>query len=129
MLGFVVAVAVWLEILAGASFLIAPGIACRLLFAYPPDGVGIPLARFAGVALIALGIACLPWADPGPHRSAALGLLVFNVEVTALFSFLAFATTFRGVLLWPAVVLHAILAVALLQQFRTRNSLHHSSIF
>src|SRR5229473_7346974 len=116
----VVIVAAWLEIVVGASFVTALEVPCRLLFAATPEGVAIPLARFAGVALVALGIACLPSKAAGPGRSAMLGLLVFNVGATIFFAWVAVATTFRGLLLWPVVILHAVIAAALLLQFLTR---------
>jgi hypothetical protein len=99
--------------------LTAPGVACRLLFATNPEGVGIALARFARVGLLALGIACLPSTAAGSGRSALLGLLVFNFGVAILFAWVGVATTLHGVLLWPAVVLHAVIAVALLAQLLT----------
>lgn len=41
------------------SFVAVLDLPCRLLFAATPEGVAIPLARFVGVALLGLGIACL----------------------------------------------------------------------
>lgn len=67
-------VAAWLEIVVGATFLTVPDIPSRLLFAATPDGVGLPLARFSGIALVALGIACLPSKAIGSSRSAVLRL-------------------------------------------------------
>jgi hypothetical protein len=119
---FVVKVAAGLEVVVGIIFLTAPDIPCRLLFAATPEGLGILLGRFAGIALVALGITCLISAAPGPLRSGALGLLVFNVGATFFFAWVAVATAFRGSLLWPVVVLHAILAAALLPQFLTMRS-------
>ena len=92
----VVMVSAWLEIVAGASFLTALDVPCRMLFAATPQGVGIPLTRFAGVALVALGIACLPSKAALPRRSAVLGLLVYNAGATVLLAWIAIATTFRG---------------------------------
>ena len=77
------------------------------------------LARFAGVGLFALGIACLPSTATGSHRSAVSGLIVFNVGVASLFTWVGVATTLRGALLWPVVVLHAAIAAALLPQLLT----------
>jgi hypothetical protein len=118
----VVIAAAWLEIVVGASIVTVPNVPCRLLFATTPEGVGIPLARFAGVALVALGIACLPSKAAGSPRSAVLGLLVFNVGATVLLAWVAIANTFRGIVLWPVVVLHALIAAALLTQFLTRDA-------
>jgi hypothetical protein len=115
----VVMTAVWLEIVVGAIFLTVPDVPCRLLFAAKPEGVGVVLARFAGVGLFALGIACLPSTATGSHRNAVFGLIVFNVGVASLFAWVGVATTLRGELLWPVVVLHAAIALALLPQLFT----------
>jgi hypothetical protein len=110
----VVMTAAWLEIVAGAACIAALNVACRLLFAATPGGIGRPLGRFAGVALVALGIACLPSTVAGSPRKAVQGLLTYNVGVAILLAWVGVATTLRGVLLWPAVILHAVIAAALL---------------
>ena len=120
---YVVKLAAGLEVVVGIFFLTAPDIPCRLLFAATPEGLGIVLGRFAGAALVALAITCLISGAPEPCRSAALGLLVFNVSATIFFAWVAVATAFRGFLLWPVVVLHAIIAAALLTHFLTGSSL------
>jgi hypothetical protein len=52
--------AAWIEIVVGASFLVALNGQTQGLFGATPDGACIPIARFAGIAPIGLGIACLP---------------------------------------------------------------------
>jgi len=118
----VVMAADWLEIVVGTTILMVPDVACMLLFAAKAEGVAMPLARFAGVALFALGIACLPSTAVGPRRSAGLGLFAFNAGVTVLLAWVGVATTLRGFLLWPAVILHAGIAAALLPQLLARGS-------
>jgi hypothetical protein len=113
---FIVTGASWLEIIVGLSILTILNAACRLLFAATPSGVAIVLGRFAGVALLGLGVACLPSKIAGPSRGAVMGLLTFNVGATLFFGWVALATTFRGVLLWPAGLLHAAISIALLPQ-------------
>jgi heme A synthase len=111
--------ATWLEVVVGATLLAAPDYLCQLLFAAKPEGVGIVLARVAGFGLFALGIACLPSTATGSRRRAVLGLFVFNFGVAILLAWVGIATTFSGVLLWPTIVLHAIIAAALLAQLLT----------
>lgn len=113
----VVKAAAWLEIVVGAIFVTVPDIPCRLLFAVAPGGVGVPLGRFAGIALFALGTACAPSTTPGSRRSAVLGLLIYNAGAVIFLTTVALATTFRGFLLWPVVILHGAIAAALLPQF------------
>jgi hypothetical protein len=120
---YVVKLAAGFEIVVGAIFLTVPDALCRTLFAMTPQGIGTLLGRFAGVALIALGTTGSIWGATEPLRSAALGLFVFNIGATIFLVWVAVATTFRGPLLWPGVILHATIAVALLPQFLTRRSL------
>ena len=112
----IVTAAAWLEIVVGAIVLLAPDVPCLLLFATKPEGTGVPLARFAGIALVALGIACLPSVVAGSRYGAVLGLFAFNVGTAFLFGWVGVATTLRGLLLWPAAILHAAIAAALLPQ-------------
>jgi len=114
----VVMAAAWLEIIVGAILLASVNAPSRLLFVASPGVAGVLLGRFLGVALVALGVACVPSKSAGPDRSAVRGLAVFNVGMTIFFAWVAIATTFRGILLWPAVILHAVLAAALLAQLK-----------
>ena len=111
---YLIMTAAWSEIVGGVAFLTAPNVVCRLLFAATPEGIGLPIGRLAGVALVALGIACLPLRLAGPHLSAVLGLLAYNIGVAVLLGRLGLTTTLRGALLWPLVILHAVIAAALL---------------
>ena len=105
----VLLIAAWFEIIVGASFFLAFNTQSQFLFGTTPEGiVGITFARFSGIALICLGIACLRSGTSGVRT-----LLVFNVAVTIFFAWVAVTTTFRGVLLWPVVTMHAVIAIAL----------------
>jgi len=94
------------EAATGAALLIVPSLVGRLLLGEELTGVAILVARVAGIALIALGIAC--W--PGPPR---VGMLAYSAAVTVYLGYVGFAGALNGVLLWPAVVLHAILTALL----------------
>jgi hypothetical protein len=113
--------AAWLEIVAGIVFVTAINVVCEVLFAVKPEGVGIVFGRFAGVVLFALGIACLPSRAPAPLGKATVGLFIFNAGIAMLFAWVGFATTLRGVLLWPVFTLHAVIAAALLPQLLARR--------
>jgi len=78
---------------------------CIYLLGEQLTGLAMPLARGAGIALIALGIAC--W--PGPPL---VGTLTYRALVMLYLAYLGFAGL-SGILLWPAVVLHAILTTLL----------------
>ena len=90
----------------GLALLIAPSLVGRLLLGEELIGIAIPVARVAGIALIALGLAC--W--PGPPR---VGMLIYSAAVTLYLAYLGFAGGMNGMLLWPAVVVHAMLTALL----------------
>jgi len=94
------------EAATGLALLIVPSLVGQLLLGEQLAGVAIPVARVAGIALIALGIAC--W--PGPPL---VGMVTYSAFVTVYLAYLGFAGGLTGVLLWPAVVLHVILTVLL----------------
>ena len=77
-------------------------------------GGGIPAARVAGIALIGLSVACLP-------GLALVGMLTYSALVTLYLGYLALAGAFAGILLWPAVVLHAVLTLLLARAWFTRQ--------
>jgi hypothetical protein len=124
---FVVGTAAWLEIIVGAFFLALPEVPSLLLFGAKPEAIGIALGRFAGIALVALGLACLLSRDGGSRRNVVVGLLAFNAGVAILFAYLGIATTLHGFLLWPAVILHTIIAAALLPHFLANGSVEQPS--
>ncbi len=57
------------------------------------------MARVAGIALVALAVAC--W--PGTPLLAMLG---YGAAIALYLAYLGFTGAANGVLLWPAVVLH-----------------------
>jgi hypothetical protein len=122
MLLFIVVAASWLEIVVGMLFVFAPQLPNLLLFGAKADGTAVPLSRFAGIALIALGIACLP-RRTAPHSDSLPGLFVFNLAAAILFAAIAIAAMQHGILTWPAAILHAVIAVALLLQMRSKTPL------
>jgi hypothetical protein len=94
------------EAATGLALLIVPSLVGQLLLGEEFTGDAIPVARVAGIALIALGIAC--W--PGPPL---VGMLIYSAVVTLYLAYLGSAGGLAGVLLWPAVAFHAILSAIL----------------
>jgi hypothetical protein len=94
------------EAVTGLALLTVPSLVGQLLFGAELNGVALAVARVAGIALIALGIAC--W--PGPPL---VGLLTYSAAVTLYLAYLGIAGGLSGALLLPAVVLHAVLSVLL----------------
>jgi hypothetical protein len=96
------------EAATGLALLIAPSLVGQLLLGEPLSGVAAAVARVAGLALIALGIA---W----PGRSPLLGMLIYSALVTLYLAYLGAADGMNGILLWPAVLLHAVLTALMLR--------------
>ncbi len=98
--------AAFAEAATGLALLIVPSLVGQLLLGQQLTGVAIAAARVSGIALIGLGIAC--W--PGPGQ---LGMLTYSASVTLYLAYLGSVGGLTGVLLWPAVILHAILTALL----------------
>ena len=93
------------EAATGLALLIVPSLVGQLLLDEELAGIAIPVARVAGIAVIALGIACWP-------GTPLVGMLTYSALVTVYLAYLGFAGSLTGVFLWPAVALHAILTRA-----------------
>jgi hypothetical protein len=104
-----------LELGAGLALLCCPSFTVALLIGSELDNsAAVTLGRVAGAALSALGLVC--WlAHDDTHSRAARGLvitmLLYNVAVAAILAFAGLGFGLHGIALWPAVVLHTIMAV------------------
>jgi hypothetical protein len=98
----------------GLALLVVPSLVGQLLLGEELTGIALPVARVAGIALIALGIAC--W--PGPPR---VGMLAYSASVMLYLGYLGFVGGLTGILLWPAVVLHLILTALLARGLARTN--------
>jgi hypothetical protein len=94
------------ETATGLALLIVPSFVGRLLLGEEIVGVAVPVARVAGIALIALGIAC--W--PGPPL---VGMLIYSAAVTLYLAYFGLVNSSTGIFLWPAVGLHLTLTALL----------------
>lgn len=99
------------EGLTGLVLLIDPPIVVRLLFASEIDGAGVIMSRIAGIALIAMGAACFPG---GSVSQSSRGLLTYSSLVMLCLLYVGIRSERVGLLLWPAVVAHALMIGALL---------------
>ena len=99
---------------AGLALLGFPSAVAVLLLDTPLEtSAALTVARVAGAGLLALGVAC--WLARGDAQSpAARGLvgamLLYNVAAVAVLAFAGIGFGLYGVALWPAVVLHAVMA-------------------
>ncbi|MBK7954139.1 MAG: hypothetical protein IPK02_09360 [Candidatus Accumulibacter sp.] len=94
------------EVATGLTLLVVPSLVGRWLFGEDLTGVALPIARVAGIALIGLGVACWP-------GTPLVGMLIYSAAVTLYLAYLGLADGLTGLLLWPAVVLHASLTALL----------------
>jgi hypothetical protein len=99
------------EAATGLVLLAYPPIVVRLLFGAEVAGAGMVVSRFAGVALVALGIACWPG---GASAHALCGMLTYSALATLYFLWLGVGGEWVGKLLWPAVAAHGVLTILLL---------------
>ena len=102
------------EVGTGLALLVIPAIVVQLLIGVIEAGEGHALARLAGIALLALGLACWPSGERVLSRSPAFrAMLIYNVLIVLFLTYLYVVVHVGGVLLWPAVALHAVVAVLL----------------
>jgi hypothetical protein len=104
-----------IELGAGLALLCFPSATVALLVGAPLETApALTVARVGGVGLLALGVAC--WLARGDTQSgAARGLIaamsLYNIAAVGVLAFAGLGFGLYGVLLWPAVVLHAVMTV------------------
>jgi hypothetical protein len=103
------------EVLAGLALVLFPSAVVPLITGSPLGAPsGIVVGRLAGAALFALGIACWLARDDSRSRAAAAligALLFYDAAVVVILLSARFGMELSGVLLWPAVALHAGLGI------------------
>ena len=102
-----------IEAITGISLIAIPSTDGWLLFHQSLSGAGLAAGRIAGVALLALGVA--GWVGRyAQGRSAVLAaMLTYNTLAALYLAYLAINGELVGLLLWPAVALHAGLGLLL----------------
>jgi hypothetical protein len=103
------------EAVTGLVLLVDPALVVQLLLGMAAAGVGALLARCFGIALIALALACWPGRQRARSGSpAARAMLAYNLLIAL---YLVYIGGWRagGLLLWPAVALHAAVALLLIR--------------
>ena len=96
-----------LEVATGVALLIAPSLLGQLLFGAELTGIAATLAGVTGIALFALGVACWP-------GTPLIGMVIYGTAVTLYLAYVGLAGRSTGPLLWPAVILHALLTAFLI---------------
>jgi hypothetical protein len=105
------------EGLTGVALLVAPEFVIRVLAGTDATELTTSVGRVTGIALIGLGVAT----SPGP---ASIGMLTYTVLVALFLAFMGMRGGWGGPLLWPAVAVHAVLALLLARGLwgKTRKS-------
>jgi hypothetical protein len=113
---------------AGLALLVCPAVIAGVLFGGLSDAPeALLVARIAGVALLALAVACWLARNDGANRAGRAviaAMLVYNSGATAVLALASIGQGMSGPGLWPAVVLHACLATWCVSCLRAEYSDH-----
>lgn len=103
------------ESATGVLLLVSPAFVVEVLLGASLEApAALVVARIAGAALISLGGACWLARDDGPSRARrglVTAMLLYNCAAGAVLTTAAVNLRMAGVLMWPAIALHAALAV------------------
>jgi hypothetical protein len=108
----VAAVAAVVEMTAGFALIASPSIVVHLLIGTGLSDGGIAIGRVGGFGLLSLGLACWP-SGRVVNVQAISALFTYNLLAALYIGSLGVVGGFAGYLLWPACVLHAVLAFLL----------------
>ena len=100
------------EAATGVALMAGPLLVGRLLLGVELTELSILIARVAGIGLFSLGLACWPRKDT-TYVPQHFAILTYNLLVTLYLLYVCIRGEWVGPLLWPAVVLHAVLALLL----------------
>jgi hypothetical protein len=107
----VLAASAGIEVATGVALIVAPVFVARLLLGDELTGLGPVVARCFGVALLALSLAV--WPRQAATAQAARAMLLYNAGLAAYLAWLGTAGHLAGPMLWPAAVIHGIVALLL----------------
>ncbi len=114
-----------IELGAGVAFLCCPLTTVKLLLGSSLDTpAALTVGRVAGAALLALGAACWLARLDGQSRAATglvAAMLLYNLAAVAILPSAGISSGLVGVALWPAVVLHAAMAVWCIACLRSKR--------
>ncbi len=104
-----------IELGAALALLFSPSATSVLLVGEPLDfPAAVIVARVAGAALLALAVACWQARDDAPSRASrgqVSAMLIYNLGVAAVLVYAGVGHGMYGIVLWPAVILHAAMTV------------------
>ena len=101
------------EIATALALVFAPMLVVKLLLGVYAPWTSVSIGRLAGIAIFTLGVSCLPAGGGEPGAAPLRAMFAYQALVAAYLAYLSVVGKIGGVMLWPAVVLHAVVAVAL----------------
>ena len=108
-------VTAFVETPIGLMLLVSPALVVASLLGVSLDAPApLIVGRIAGAALLSLSIACWLARDDGPSRARrglVAAMLLYNCAAGAVLANAAAGLRLVAVLMWPAVAVHAVLAV------------------
>ena len=112
---YFLSVTAFVEAGVGLSLLFLPAFPITLLLGLKQAALeALLVGRLAGAALLAVGVASwLARSDrQSPVRLGLLtGILIYNVAAALILAYAGLVLSMVGIALWPAVILHSVLAV------------------
>jgi hypothetical protein len=102
-----------IEAATAVALIFVPEFVVRLILGTELSGTGVAVARVAGFGLLSLAVACWPNGNVSNNTPAIRALFVYNLLAGVYLGYLRVGGAFAGYLLWPACVLHVLLALLL----------------
>jgi hypothetical protein len=107
----VLAFSAGVEAVTGLALMALPALVGRLLFGGEITGLGLDVARCFGVALLALSFAV--WPVSVATLQSVRAMLLYNGGLAVYLVWLGTAGHLAGPLLWPAAIIHGVVAALL----------------
>ena len=109
----------------GVMLLVSPAPVVALLLGVSLEApAALVVARIAGAALLSFGCACWLARNDGPNRAVpglVAAMLLYNTVAVAVLANAGAGARLVGVLTWPAVALHVVLAVWCIASLRSER--------
>jgi Ca2+/Na+ antiporter len=110
------------EVGTGLALMLGPAIVIKLLLGTEVSGVATLLGRCFGIALLTVGVACWPGGQRLKSSSQVFrAMLIYNMLIALYLAYLGTIGQMTGLLLWPAVALHAVVALLLIWTWRNEQ--------
>jgi uncharacterized membrane protein len=108
-----------LEVATGLALIFKPAVVIKVLLDVEASGMEVVIGRCFGIGLFGLVFACWPDTQKSVSSTAAFrGMLIYNALIAAYLAYLGIVGHLGGWLLWPAVVVHAVMTGLLLRSMR-----------